>query len=585
MRGLSQRRWRGAWTLTFLSGILRAILCTCLLLPTLGAAQEVEERPLEVRISSLTNTLVYIDHGQDAGLAQGDRVVVYPDGAPSVEAVVRSVTRNNARIELFEPVEDLVLGTRCDVFLKPADPQEPVSGGGDPLPPATVRPGQEPEAGRVVPDHPAWTRPPEDWKPGGALLAEASPIGAADRPLDWNAHWTLSGSLTQSHLAGKRQSFSTRGNFGWQARNAFGKGGEFEFDASAYTRASDSVDGFEEQHSRLRLNHLSYLLGGRRGEPTRYEFGRFVQHEMPEFGRLDGVEVGHRLESGRLVGVSAGHLPEPSDSLGAGDDWQLAFNLSDGLSDARGVDWRTAYQKTWHRGHADRDLFLLGSRWSPGLGDTVSATAWVDWYSNEDGPKQEGLEWTRLRLFASHATSPGSGLRFSHSRSRTPYLLRQQFDTPAEDLDLSAVVQRTSISHWRRLDHDRHLRTRLEYWQDDRDDGLQAECGHEWSGLLPNDTDLEATLFGTDGSFSKLVGLRLGLRTLHAGSYWNLSWQSSRLTESTLVGAGDTLWQHDLRAGLNRRIFEDWNLSLSLDLGLGEDQDNRRLGFHIGRRF
>ncbi|MCP5022384.1 MAG: hypothetical protein GY930_11485, partial [bacterium] len=106
-----------------------------------------------------------------------------------------------------------------------------------------------------------------------------------------------------------------------------------------------------------------------------------------------------------------------------------------------------------------------------------------------------------------------------------------------------------------------------------------------WSGLLPNDTDLEATLFGTDGSFSKLVGLRLGIRTLHEGSYWNLSWQSSRLTESTLVGVGDTLWQHDLRAGLNRRIFEDWNFSLSLDLGLGEDQDNRRLGFHIGRRF
>ncbi len=570
---------------------LRLLLCLALwtLLggAVLRAAQDEDVRPLEVRIASITDTLVYIDHGQDAGLAQGDRVVVYPEGAPSVQAVVRAVTRNNARIELFEPVTDLALGTRCDVFRKAPKPAEAEreERAVDPVPPQVVRPGEEPEAGRVVPDHPAWTRPPEDWNPGGSLLAEANPIGARQRPLDWNGHWSLSGSITESDLAGKRQSLSARSNFGWDVRNAFGKGGEFEFDASAYSRSSDTGEGFEEQDSRLRLNRLNYVLGGRRGEPTRYGFGRFVQHEMPEFGRLDGLEVGHRMESGRIVGMSAGHLPEPDDSLETGDDWQVALNMSDGLSAVRGLDWRTGFQKTWHQGRSDRDLFLLGTRWSPGLGDTLSATAWVDWYTDEDGPKDEGFELTRLRLFASHAFSPGSGLRVSHSRSQLPYLLRQECDTPAEDVDLSGVVQRTSVSHWQRLEPDRSLRTRLEYWQSHGNNGLQAELSHEWSRLLPFDTDLEATLSSTDGSFSKLVGLRLGLRTLHVGSYWNVSWQASRLTESTLVGVDEAIWHHDLRAGLNRRIYGDWNFSMNLDLGLGEDQDNRRLGFHLGRRF
>ncbi|MDF1838892.1 MAG: hypothetical protein P1V35_13560 [Planctomycetota bacterium] len=559
--------------------------------PTLASGisiprQEEDVRPVEARVSSVTDTLIYIDLGMAGGVAQGDRAVVYPEGEPSVQAVVRSVTRHHARIELFEPVEGLSLGTRCDVFLKKSKlPSPQAASEAEPVPPQVVRPEASREPMRRLPEHPGWSRPPDDWSPDGSLLAEANSIAARERPLDWDAHWTLSGSFTESRLTGKRQSLSARSNFGWTARNAFGRGGEFELDASAYHRSSDEGGGFEEDQSRLRLNRLNYVLGGRRGEPTRYEFGRFVQHEMPEFGRLDGVEWGHRLESGRRVGFSAGHMPGLDDTLGSGEDWQVALNFSDGLEETRDLDWRGGYQKTWHAGRSDRDLFLLGARWSPRMGESLAATAWIDWYASDDGPKAEGPELTRLNLYASHNLDPGSGLRLHHSRSRRPFVLRQQFDLPAEDVNLGGTVQRTSLSHWRRLDAEHLLNARLEYWRDEQDDGLRGELGHEWVGLLPRDADLAATLTGTEGSFSKLLALRLDVRTFHGDSFWQVGWQISRVVEGTLVGDGAPIWQHDLRASLNRRLSDGWSLSLNLDLGFGEDQDNRRLGFHLGRRF
>jgi hypothetical protein len=326
-------------------------------------------------------------------------------------------------------------------------------------------------------------------------------------------------------------------------------------------------------------------LGGRREQATRYELGRFVPSETPEFGRLDGISVDHRLESGRQIGWSAGHLPGWTDASEFSDDWQLALNFNSGLRAQRGLDWRTAYQKTWHQGRSDRDLLLLGSRWSPRLGDSLAATAWVDWYDSEDGPKDVGPELTRLHLYASHTLSPGSGLRISHSRNRLPFVRRQTYDTPAEDLNLDGEVQRTGISHWRMLDRDHRLHLRADTWRDERDSGWHGEIGHEWLGLLPRGSDLEAMLSGSDGSFSELLSLRLGVRTFHEGSQWQVSLQTTRLVETTSVGSRDPIWQHDLRASLHRQVLGNWNLALHLDLGLGEDQDHRSLGFHLGRRF
>ena len=82
------------------------------------------------------------------------------------------------------------------------------------------------------------------------------------------------------------------------------------------------VDWLTEQNDEsgldLLVRRLSYAWGGTRFTAQRWEGGRFLQHGMPEFGVLDGIEWTRRRENGHRYGVSVGFLPEPDDGTDPG---------------------------------------------------------------------------------------------------------------------------------------------------------------------------------------------------------------------------------------------------------------------------
>ena len=96
---------------------------------------------------------------------------------------------------------------------------------------------------------------------------------------------------------------------------------------------------------------------------------------------------------------------------------------------------------------------------------------------------------------------------------------------------------------------------------------------------------MELALSATEGSFSEVLGLRLGVRTFLENTQWHGSWEVARLVETTSIGDRESLWQHDLRFGFQRQVWGGWNASVHLEVGLGEDQDHRTLGFFLARRF
>ena len=323
---------------------------------------------MEVRVTSISADLVFVGRGSAAGVRVGDRVLLAPVGRPQVAGVVRGVTRNHARVELDlggPALQGLMVGTPGQVFVHP-EKKTVAPVGEEPLDPTV--PGL-PAAGAVERPPGAsseWTRPPEEWNEGMPLLAPSPATPGGERPAEWSGWWSLTGDWTRSELAGGRDWLGLRTGMGLTGRNAFGRGGRLHVQGDLFTRSADVGPNLLEDETRLRVSRLSYELGGRRGEATRLEFGRFFQHAVPEFGRLDGVEYGRRIGDGRALGLSLGHRPESRDSLFSQEDWQLGLNLSGGEDVGEKLDWRAAFQKTWHGGKSDRDLLFLDGRWAPG---------------------------------------------------------------------------------------------------------------------------------------------------------------------------------------------------------------------------
>src|SRR6201988_4439863 len=86
--------------------------------------------------------------------------------------------------------------------------------------------------------------------------------------------------------------------------NFMQKGGDLYFDAETNYRDTDVPDDDDDQDTLLRLERFSYAWGGNRFAADRYEVGRFLQHDMPEFGVLDGGEWTRRLSGGDIFGGS-----------------------------------------------------------------------------------------------------------------------------------------------------------------------------------------------------------------------------------------------------------------------------------------
>jgi hypothetical protein len=319
-----------------------------------------------------------------------------------------------------------------------------------------------------------------------------------------------------------------------------------------------------------------------RGAGDRGEVGRFLQHEFPELGFLDGIEYTRRVGRESRYGASLGLLPEPDDVFRSGQDFQVAFFGRYVGGAERRFALGLGYQKSWHEGSADRDLVAAQLEFHPGASSSVFASALVDLYTSGDELKGAGPELTQLFVNASRRWARDSGLGLFASRFRFPELLRDEFSSVTAEEIAEAVNDRLGLDAWTGLGPRLQVLGRIERWADQEDSGGGGRLRLTWRGALGAGGPLVSEAYVNDGKFSSARGLRMSARWHLRSGALGLAWDA---TDFDQEGVEETLLQHAVRGELELGLGRWWFLALYAETRFGDEQDALSLGFTLQRRF
>ncbi len=554
--------------------IARSTLVVALLLlfAAAGRAQDARDefRMLELRVSGTGDrAIVMVDRGARDGLAVGDAVRFHPrEGGPLRGTVVRVVERS-AMVEIDGDREAPPLGTRGEVRIPV---ERAIETGVDP-----------PELVPEVPEHPPWENTDEEYTPGMPLLVEVDAVRPEDRAARISGRVYVTGDWIQT-LDEDRRDYFLRMGTDVRSLNPFGRGGELHFDAEMNFRRADLPDLDDENASELRIDRISYERGGTRFSDTRFEVGRFLQEGMYEFGVIDGYEYAKSSVGGDAVGFSLGFMPEPDPDFQSGKDFQLAAWYHWEPADFSALTVDGGYQKTFHNGDADRDLFVLRLANLPDEGWDVHGTAWIDLYTSGDD-KDAGVELTQANLVTSRRFGEEGGLDISLTLTRFPDIERDEF-LPPEPLDLlDDENKRLGTSAWKRVTESTRVIGIAGVWADEEDEGGDVEVGLEIDDFLLERSVTSFSVFDNHARFTDIVGARAGYR-IHAGrGYWDLSVEAARQRQLGFSDALDNLPRIRARGSWGFRTGSGWDVSL---YGEGEtwDEDHAwSVGFFAQRYF
>jgi len=527
--------------------------------------------PLAVRVlSMLRQGVAVIDRGARDAVLPGDAVVLQPRSGAPVPGSVLEVQERTAAVRLDDRRLELPAGTPGTVAVPVARLAERA---------ARATPAQGPAP------HAPWVRQDDDWQPGMPLLSAVEIRRPEQRPPSVSGRMYFIGDGISSTLDDRSDVFLRLGT-DLHVDNPFGDGGQLHYSGELNHRATDVPPPDERAFGKYRINRLSYSHGGNRFEPERWEFGRFLQHGMPEFGVLDGVEWGRRLHDGSSLGASFGLMPEPDVDMADSDDLQLAGYYRWVSDESERLAVSGGYQKTWHEGESDRDLFVGKLQVLPADGWSLQGTVWIDLYTSDDDAKGSGLELTQAIVRASRRWDGGTGLDLTWSHLRFPELLRGEFQpvTLAELAD--ARNDRLALAGYTPLSEDLLLRAEVGAWDDEDDSGGDAELGFELEDLFVEGGQGRAAVYGVDGRFSEGVGARVGFGRQLGRQHWDVDYEVSEQHEKDFdVGFADVL-QHWLRARWGISLEHGWDLSLGAGLRLW-DQDERstHLSVYAQKRF
>lgn len=546
---------------------------------------------IEVVCTAISGHSVYLDLGREAGFAPGDRMRLFPpDGSPR-RGRISSVSRTSARAEMEGSAEGLEIGLRGEVWIPrqrleqaAEDERAAQLAPETEAPAAESAPGAEAEAPAAKAEvaHPPWTVPPEEWSREQPLLAPAHGLAPEERARRFDGRVYTSFDWTSDSVGGVDRDFQSAAlGFDGRVENPFGNGGVLALDTELFGRRFTS-DGDSENDSKLRIDRASYTWGGVRTARDRGEVGRFLQHELPELGFLDGVEYSHQLGTSQRVGASLGFLPIPDDFFRTGDDLQAAVFYRRESPEDRRVSVAGGYQKTWHKGVADRDLFVGQAEYHPSNYTSFSTSALVDYYTSGDTLKDSGFELTQVFANATHRTVGGHGMGLFLSRFRWPELLRNEFpDVTAQDI-ANNVSTRYGIDGWYALGSKTQLYGRVDAWSDQDDSGSGGRARVTWRDVLTQGDSFVLESFTNGGKFTSSVGLRASARRRLEHGSADLSWDTTRFDQS---GVDETLLQHALRGGLEFSLGTNWFLALYAESRFGDDQDALSFGFLLQRSF
>jgi len=364
--------------------------------------------------------------------------------------------------------------------------------------------------------------------------------------------------------------------------NPFRRAGELDIRGNVFSRLVDS-EGTNDTETEVALDRLSYSFGGLRGQPNRYEIGRFLHHEFPEFGLHDGVDFMHRFGSGSRAGASLGYLPEPSDSLPTGRDLGFDLYYRYVADESENLAMGLGYQKTWHEGKADRDLVVGNLNWVPSSRARVFASAWADYYTGSDDLKDPGFELTQLQVNG-NLRWDAFGVGLFASQIRFPQLLRNEFnDTNAQELARQRV-RRIGLSSWYAQSPTVRWDARVNAWEDDEDTGGGGDLRVTLRNLLWDRGACSAGVFSNTGNFSSGQGLRLSAsRNTDLGAF-RLAYDVTDFQQDDGTVNGDIL-QQAVTANYDRSIGESWDLSVFSQVMARDGDHSTTLGITLSKRF
>ncbi|MCA8980148.1 MAG: hypothetical protein KDC14_08990 [Planctomycetes bacterium] len=540
-------------------------------------AQDAEPAGVEkitLRVTGiLAGGVVTIDRGTADGLREGDRVTLRPLAGKPRPGRVSRVDERSAEVRLEGPGGVIPVGTRGFAQLPAERFATPVAVG-----PAT------PQVDETLPEHAPWEYTDDGFEEGMPLLRSIDGVRPQDRAPIVTGRVFSMGDLRLTSDDGRKDGFLRLGTE-LHYENPAERGGQLYFIGEVNHRMTEVNGQVDESVSIGRLDRLSYSVGGTRFEPSRHEFGRFLHDGVPEFGILDGYEWNQRLEGGHRFGTSVGFLPEPTPKMSTGDDFAVSGFYQWASDERERLTATGAYQKSWHNGDADRDLFVFKlDYWEPEDWD-FHATTWVDWYTEGDVGKGAGPELTSVYASSTRRFANGNGLLFTYTHDRLPSVDRYEF--PVLDPLLLATERddRLAGDGWAWVRNDRRLFARSGAWVDQEDFGGDLELGVEQLDVWIDGNRTELSVFGSRGQFSTLLGLRTIYGVQRNLLHWSVSYEYFQSNQIGFTDDNDDLDHHRLLGNLDLTRHSGWNLSLRGGLERWSDEFAGVAGFYLQRSF
>ncbi|CAG0979204.1 hypothetical protein PHYC_01673 [Phycisphaerales bacterium] len=542
----------------------RTIVWVAALLCTGGAALA---GPVNVTVTSVSGRSVYLDRGRGAGIEVGMRVRLVAPGGEQFDGVVQDVSSGSARVEL-----------------PPGVPMPPIGSAGVIDVPDAPEPPPEPGPEKPPPEHPPWTRPPEERTPDMPLLAPAYARPAKERPPSFHGRIFTHFEYTKDQ-GGDRDSQYIMARLGTSMTftNPFGQGGRMQFAGEYDRRGASLIDEGDLTDDEFIIDRFSYAIGGEQYSAYRAEFGRFFSYFLPDVGLVDGVEGALQLESGLRLGGGAGAYPRAFGDRQWGDDYGFHVFADYQPLKNRKLTGTVGYQKTWHDGSPDRDVLMARVNWRPTDSWWFFGSARADIYDNSE-PVKSGIQLTDAWLQARYSPDHTKGVALSYSHYTWADLKRDEFEYIPIELIRDGRVDRVDLSGWHYIFKDIRLSGRVNYYTDQRNDGLGAEAGADWNNAFKLPMSLHADIFHTEGSYASGDGFRLEARPGGGSLQGLLGYEFFRYQNSGSIGESDDFVRHTLRAGISWQLRK-WYFNLTADRYFGDFEDAYSLGLYAEFRF
>lgn len=557
-----------------MTSILRALAATCIFAAALPGQQDETGILVMFRVTSVQpRGRLVIDRGETDKLEEGDTLVVLPRNGGRLSGRVTRVEARTAVVELDDVNSAPPVGTRGEVWLpklrfaRTTDPDRARTKTEDSLP-TEPRPPAE------------WQNTDEEWKPGMPLLTRVRPVRPENRTWSMTGRAFLSSQLSHVPRSGSSNSWF-RSGADVTFQNPFHNGGDLRVDGELNYKTSYSEDRAPD----LLVRRAAYTLGGTRYARDRFDFGRFMQHDLSEFGVMDGVAWSRRRENGHRFGASLGFLPEPNDDFRSFKDFQLSAHYQWVADEYERVSLTGGFQKTFHYGKSDRDLLLARFSVTPEEGWEFYGTTWIDLYTGNDSAKKHFIELTQALLVAARRYDDGSGLDISLWHQMFPDVLANVKRYMPPNRVASDRHDRLTINAWLPRGEDTMVRGTAALWNDEDESGGSLEFGIDQQRLFFENGSTGVVLYAADAAFESAFGalVRTGRRTETAR--WEVSYDFGYHHRVGFPSDFADIIQHRIFGEYEMPMDGGWDLRGWADSNLYDGDVSVAVGFWVQKRF